>query len=343
MLDDPFNLLPLVIAIVALIVAIKSLKRAEALRVRLDFMQQLAADRAVPPPLPRVQTAEPAKRPVAAMSRPAAPTCDATGRPRRRIHRARFCLRIPAGNRGPSAGPAAAAAGAGPRIRGNRRHPLGGVDRRADAGARRILHGPLFDRCRPAQPRRAWIFAGCSHWRCSPPANGPGARKASPPSKRCRSPTFQAILTAAGTAVAFATVYAAMRSTASWCPPPPSCARNGGARHARCGVLHGPALAGFGMVGAFATPVWSRQTSRTSGRSTSISRSSPRRRSALRGCGCGAGSRSPRLHLRCCGRCPACNAARRWWRRMRSMCWPDLSSLHCWWCAASCSGHPRIR
>ena len=41
------------------------------------------------------------------------------------------------------------------RLRGDDRHPLGGVDRRTDAGARRFLHGALFDRGRPARPRRA--------------------------------------------------------------------------------------------------------------------------------------------------------------------------------------------
>ena len=57
---------------------------------------------------------------------------------------------------------------------------------------------------------------------------------------------------------------------------------------------------------------WSRPTSRTSGRSTSISPSSPRRPSAWRGSGCGAGSRSPPSRSRCCGPSPACNADRRW-------------------------------
>ena len=32
---------------------------------------------------------------------------------------------------------------------------MGGVDRRIDAGARRLLHGALFDRGRPSRPRRA--------------------------------------------------------------------------------------------------------------------------------------------------------------------------------------------
>ena len=98
-------------------------------------------------------------------------------------------------------------------------------------------------------------------------------------------------------------------------------ARPGGARHAGRGAAARAGAgrprrrrrlrhAGSGLV---------RQAGLT-GRSTSISPSSPRPRSAWRASGCGAGSRSPRSCSRCCGRSRACNAARRWSARMRSTC-----------------------
>src|SRR5438105_7196841 len=59
MLDNPFDFAAIVIAIVAFIFARKAMNQAAALRARLDLMQQLAADRSVPPPLTQVQTAEP--------------------------------------------------------------------------------------------------------------------------------------------------------------------------------------------------------------------------------------------------------------------------------------------
>jgi uncharacterized membrane protein len=63
MLDNPFDFVTLVIAIVAFIFARKAMNQAAALRARLDLMQQLAAGRSVPPPLTRVQTSEPAATP----------------------------------------------------------------------------------------------------------------------------------------------------------------------------------------------------------------------------------------------------------------------------------------
>src|SRR5882724_11310091 len=58
MLDNPFDFAAIVIAIVAFIFARKAMNQAAALRTRLDLMQQLAADRSVPPPLTQVQTAK---------------------------------------------------------------------------------------------------------------------------------------------------------------------------------------------------------------------------------------------------------------------------------------------
>src|SRR3954466_11039239 len=63
MLDNPFDFAAIVIAIAAFIFARKAMNQVTALRARLDLMQQLAADRSVPPPLTRVQTSEPAATP----------------------------------------------------------------------------------------------------------------------------------------------------------------------------------------------------------------------------------------------------------------------------------------
>ena len=89
------------------------------------------------------------------------------------------------------------------------------------------------------------------------------------------SADIPSILTAAGTVVAYATVYAAY-ALYEFLPP--------GAAFILLGIvalltlaaalLHGPALAGLGVVGAFVTRSSSHPTSRITGRSTSTSRSS---------------------------------------------------------------------
>jgi len=73
MLDNPFDFAAIVIAIVAFIFARKAMNQAAALRTRLDLMQQLAADRPVPPPLTRVQATEPAMTPAASSAAPVPP------------------------------------------------------------------------------------------------------------------------------------------------------------------------------------------------------------------------------------------------------------------------------
>jgi len=150
-----------------------------------------------------------------------------------------------------------------------------------------------------------------------------------------------AILTAAGTAVAFATVYAAY-ALYDFLAPATAFILLGmvALGTLAAALLHGPALAGLGIAAAFVTLFWSLRTSRTSGRCISISPSSPRRRSGLPGSGCGAGSRSPPSRSRCSGPSPACNAARRWSDRTRSTSCQGLSSRHCWWCAGSCLARP---
>src|SRR5882757_4545395 len=73
MFDNPFDFATLVVAIVALIFARKAMNQVAALRTRVDLMQQLAADRSVPPPLTRVQTAERATTPAAPYIAPTPP------------------------------------------------------------------------------------------------------------------------------------------------------------------------------------------------------------------------------------------------------------------------------
>src|SRR6266481_5535682 len=103
-----------------------------------------------------------------------------------------------------------------------------------------------------------------------------------------------AILTAAGTAVAFATVYAAY-ALYDFLAPATAFLLLGlvALGTLAAALLHGPALAGLGIAAAFVTPCWFLPTSRTSGRCTFILPSSPRRPSAWRGSGCGAGLQSP--------------------------------------------------
>ena len=78
-----------------------------------------------------------------------------------------------------------------------------------------------------------------------------------------------------------------------------------------------------------------------SGRSTSISPSSPPHPSRWRGSGCGAGSRSPPSSLRWPGPFRAWNAWIRWSARMCSTSSRASSSPRCWWSAASCSARRR--
>ena len=122
-----------------------------------------------------------------------------------------------------------------------------------------------------------------------------------------------AILTAAGTAVAFGTVYAALRALRL--PLARDGLRRARPRRAR-DACRGPA-ARTGACGPRRrrrvrdADARRRPTSRISGRSTSTSPSSPPRRSASRASACGAGSPSPPSCSACCGR---------WWRWARRAC-----------------------
>ena len=92
-------------------------------------------------------------------------------------------------------------------------------------------------------------------------------------------------------------------------PPRSSCSGLVALGYARRGAAARPGAGGSRRRRAPSSRrSWFRPKSRTSGRCTSISPSSPRRPSGWRGSGCGAGLRSPPSCSRCSGRSPACNA-----------------------------------
>ncbi len=95
-----------------------------------------------------------------------------------------------------------------------------------------------------------------SRWRCLQRANGRAAKRASPPFAALPIANIPAILTAAGTAVAFATVYAAY-ALYDFLAPATAFVLLGlvALGTLAAALLHGPALAGLGVAAAFVTPV----------------------------------------------------------------------------------------
>jgi uncharacterized membrane protein len=240
MLDNPFDFAAIVIAIVALIFARKAMNQATALRTRLDAIEPTGATRFVPPPLTQVQTA---KRAVpAAVPPPIIPEVESIA---------------------PTAVPEAAPKIAdGPPAAPNRGFEetvgtrwvvwiggltlaLGGffmVRYSIDAGLLgpgvRTILGGLFALALVAAGEWTRRKQSISAIETLPIANIP------------------AILTAAGTAVAFATVYAAYALYGFLVPATAFILLGLVALGTlAAALLHGPALAGLGVVGAFATPV----------------------------------------------------------------------------------------
>jgi uncharacterized membrane protein len=256
MLDNPFDFAAIVIAIVAIVFARKAMNQTAALRARLDLMQQLAADRSVPPPLTRVQTAEPAMRPAAPdVARPAAPATPPVVPDVESIAPA-SAFEFPPEIAGPPSAPPPPLPQPDRGFEetvgtrwvvwiGGLTLALGGffmVRYSIDAGLLgpgvRTILGGLF----------ALALLGAGEW----------TRRQESISSIEALPVanIPAILTAAGTAVAFATVYAAYALYGFLVP---------GTAFILLGLvalgtlaaalLHGPALAGLGVVGAFVTPV----------------------------------------------------------------------------------------
>ena len=105
-------------------------------------------------------------------------------------------------------------------------------------------------------PAARVFFGGLFAAACSPPANGPAARKRSPPIAQLPIANIPAILTAAGTAVAFGTIFASY-ALYDFLAPATAFVALGLVAIATlaAALLHGPALAGLGIVGAFVTPM----------------------------------------------------------------------------------------
>src|SRR5882724_981732 len=246
MLDNPFDFAAIVIAIVAFIFARKAMNQAAALRTRLDLMQQLAADRSVPPPLTQVQTAE--KATTAApppITIPEVESIAPTAAPEA----------APEIADGPPAAPP----------------PLPQPDRGFEetVGTRWVVWiGGLTLALGGFFMVRYSIEAGLL---------GPGVRTilgglfalalllAGEWTRRKESistiealpvANIPAVLTSAGTAVAFATVYAAYALYGFLVPATAFILLGLVALGTlAAALLHGPALAGLGVVGAFVTPI----------------------------------------------------------------------------------------
>ncbi len=227
-----------------------------SLRARLDLMQQLAADRSVPPPLTPAQAAAPAMPPAPPdIARPAAPAAPPVVPDVESIAPA-SAFEFPPEIAGPpqAAPPPLPAPDRGFEETvgtrwvvwiGGLTLALGGffmVRYSIDAGLLgpgvRTILGGLFALALLAAGEWTRRKESISAIEALPVANIP------------------AILTAAGTAVAFATVYAAY-ALYGFLVPATAFVLLGlvALGTLAAALLHGPALAGLGVVGAFATPI----------------------------------------------------------------------------------------
>jgi uncharacterized membrane protein len=251
MFDNPFDFAAIVIAIFAFVFARKAMNQIASLRARLDLMQQLAADRPVPPSLTSARTSQPAAtpaRPDIAPPPPVIPDVES-------IAPAAVAEAAPEiASRPPAAPPPLPAPDRGFEETigtrwvvwiGGLTLALGGffmVRYSIDAGLIsdevRVALGGLF----------AFALLAAGEW--SRRKESILAIEALPVAN------IPAILTAAGTAVAFATVYAAY-ALYGFLVPATAFVLLGLVALATlaAALLHGPALAGLGVIGAFATPV----------------------------------------------------------------------------------------
>jgi uncharacterized membrane protein len=249
MFDWPFDFLSLLIAVVALLVARKALNRVDELQTRLDAMQSFAAAAAarpspppVPPP-PELEQAPPLVAEPAVVDQPAAGVAEAAARDPETIIASAPPPLPPA----PPADP-----GFEERLGtrwvvwiGGLTLALGGfflVRYSIEAGLIgprvRIMLGGLF----------ALTLLAAGEW----------TRRKESISDIVALPiaNIPAILTAAGTAVAFATVYAAYALYGFLAPAAAFILLGLVALGTlAAALLHGPALAGLGVVGAFVTPM----------------------------------------------------------------------------------------
>jgi len=258
MFDGPFDVFALIIAIVAFLIAIKASSQAAELRRRLNgFEERFYAQRPVqPPPLMPMQEQAPASATMAAEPPPLAPEAEPAPPPSVTEQASPPPLAASVSADAPPPLPAPA-----PDIRepgfeeqlgtrwvvwiGGLALALGGffmVRYSIEAGLLgpgvRVFLGGLF----------AAALLGAGEW----------TRRKESISNIAALPiaNIPAILTAAGTAVAFATIYAAY-ALYGFLVPATAFVLLGIV--AMCtlaaALLHGPALAGLGVVGAFVTPV----------------------------------------------------------------------------------------
>ena len=252
MFDSPFDFLTLAIAIVAFIMARKAMNQAAALRMRLETIEANAAARSVPPPLPLTPSQEREPAPAASSSDLAEPpplvpealpvepveaepsvTSDVTDAP------------VPPPLPQPARGFEETIGTRWVVWIGGLTLALGGffmVRYSIEAGLLgpgvRTLLGGLF----------ALALLGAGEW----------TRRKEDISAIAALPiaNIPAILTAAGTAVAFATVYAAY-ALYDFLAPASAFILLGlvALGTLAAALLHGPALAGLGIAAAFVTPI----------------------------------------------------------------------------------------
>ncbi|OKO74483.1 DUF2339 domain-containing protein [Bradyrhizobium sp. AS23.2] len=253
MFDGPFDVFAVIIAIVAFLIAIKASSQAAELRRRLNSLEaMLYAQRQVqPPPLLPAQEQAPAAATTAAGPPPLAPEVELVPSPPITEEASPPPLEASTGAETPPPLPAPAP-GFEERLGtrwvvwiGGLALALGGffmVRYSIEAGlvgpGVRVFLGGLF----------ALALLGAGEWT---------RRKESISSIQALPiANIPAILTAAGTAVAFATIYAAYALYGFLVPATAfvllSLVALGTLAAA---LLHGPALAGLGVVGAFVTPI----------------------------------------------------------------------------------------
>ena len=245
-MDNPLEILPFLIAIVALIVAVKAMNQITELRSRLGKMEAAALARSVPPPLPAMFEQSPASG-IAAEPPPVAPDAE----------------RVPPGDGEPARTTANSPPAAPPPLPqpdrgfeetigtrwvvwiGGLTLALGGIfmvrysiEANLISDEVRVAFGGLFALALLAAGEWTRRKESISAIAALPIANIP------------------AILTAAGTAVAFGTVYAAYAAYGFLVPATAFILLGLVALGTlAAALLHGPALAGLGIAAAFATPI----------------------------------------------------------------------------------------
>ncbi|KRP99564.1 hypothetical protein AOQ72_13775 [Bradyrhizobium yuanmingense] len=252
MFDGPFDVFALIVAIIAFLIAIKASSQATELRRRISSLEEmLYAQRPVqPPPLMPAQAEAPATT-AAAEPPPLAPETETTPPPLVTEEISPPPLEPSTGATAPPPVPEAAP-GFEERLGtrwvvwiGGLALALGGffmVRYSIEAGLLgpgvRVFLGGLF----------AAALLGASEW----------TRRKESISSIAALPiaNIPAILTAAGTAVAFATIYAAY-ALYDFLVPATAFVLLGivAMGTLAAALLHGPALAGLGVVGAFVTPI----------------------------------------------------------------------------------------